>query len=540
MNAINHQLNSVMTHDFSRIPASKVPRSRFHRPSGHKTTFNSGFLVPVYLDEVLPNDVIDITSTFFARIATQKFPVMDNLFLDFFWFFCPNRLLWDNWQRFQGERWPFPDSPVDFIIPRINPYPYPGDLVFDVGSLGDYFGLPVGVALPQNTNHSINVLPFRMYNLVWNEWFRDQNLQDSVDVPKDDGPDSQDIYQLLRRNKFHDYFSSCLPWPQKGDAVSLPLGLSAPVFPDVNGRPDFIPFVDYPGTGGPLIQKASSTDVKVGAAIYGTDQALYWGASVDLHADLSQATAATINALREAVTLQQALELDARGGTRYVELLKTRFGAVAPDFRLQRPEYLGGGSERVVVSPIAMTASSTETQPTASLSSYSTVSAHDRVHYTAVEHGYIMCLVNVRADLNYQQRIDRMWQRYTRHDIYEPAFAHLGEQPVYRRELYFASNDAQDDHVFGYQERWAEYRFRNSVISGKFRSIAPGSLDAWHYSPDYTGENPTLSPAWLLDNPAVARTIATPDEPEVLFDSFFDAVYTRVMPLYSVPGLVRF
>lgn len=548
-------LRSVMTKDFSRIPAPQIQRSVFNRTHGHKTTFNAGYLVPFYVDEVLPGDTVSLNANVFARLSTMIFPIMDNVFLDTFYFFVPNRLLWTNWERFQGAK-DDPDDVTEYEVPIVDGSEG-GDFAVTEGSLWDFFGLPIATEYGEAC--APTALFSRAYNLIYNEWFRDQNLQEKVVVDTGDGPDLQDDYVLLRRGKRHDYFTSCLPWPQKGDSVSIPLGTSAPVI----GNDRTIGFLDsinnaeyglYGGNGlnGLSIStssyatnrntNATSTDAKVGTTTLGlTKNPLNSG----MIADLSTATSATINQLREAFATQQILEMDARGGTRYVEHLKAHWGVTSPDFRLQRPEYLGGSSQRVDVRGVAQTSASpatpTLTDVQAGLASYAQVGSRSGFNKSMVEHGVIIGLVNVRADLTYQQGMRRMWSRRTRFDFYMPQLAHLGEQEVLNKEIWFtdgAANEAINNATFGYQERWAEYRYFPSMVTGLFRSDATGTLDAWHLSTDFTAL-PVLNASFIVDDPPLDRVIAVASEPHILFDSFIEIKHARPMPVYSVPGLVR-
>lgn len=549
-----------MQHAFSMIPSVNIPRSTFNRSHGYKTTFDAGFLIPFYVDEALPGDTFKLRANIFGRLATPIVPIMDNLFLDTFYFAVPNRLLWDNWQKFNGEQ-ENPGDSTAYLVPTITA---PGT-GWGSGDLASYFGIPINAP-----GIEISALWHRAYNLIWNEWFRDQNLQDSAPMNKGDGPDDYHDYPVRRRGKRHDYFTSCLPWPQKGPGVNIPLTGQAPVYGTnqsmlltTNGNLASAPrFQMVTGSANNIVNIAYSAQnpnntnlpnstgyVGVGGLADDNVLGLVTKTQIDalslpqaatgLYANLddSTSTVMTINALREAFQLQKMLERDARGGTRYTEIIRSHFGVISPDARLQRPEYLGGNSVRININPVQQTSSTDATSPQGNLAAFGVVAdSSGGFSKSFTEHCVLIGLVNVRADLTYQQGIDRMFSRQTREDFYWPSLAYLGEQPVYSKEIY-ADGSADDNLVFGYQERYAEYRYFPSKITGKFRSTDSTPLDVWHLSQEF-GSRPLLNSDFIQDNPPLDRVIAVPSEPHILFDSYIDLQCARPMPTYSVPGFV--
>jgi hypothetical protein len=542
-------MKSVMTHMFSQVPKVSIPRSSFNRSFGLKTTFDSSYLVPIFVDECLPGDTFNVKMTGFCRMATPLHPFMDNVHMDTFFFAVPIRLIWDNWEKFNGAQ-DDPGDSTDYLVPTMDATASTG---YANGSLHDYLGLPTQVP-----DYEHSSLWHRAYNLVYNSWFRDENIIDSVVVDKDDGPDDPSDYVLLKRGKRHDYFTSCLPWPQKGDAVTISLGASAPVYGDgttlgfTDGTLNF--GITHEGTAQEAFNR-HAYNVAVASSISGTSPyptvtmkgiGIVESGASGLTADLSSAEASTINELRQAFQLQKLFEKDARGGTRYVEVIKGHFGVTSPDFRLQRPEYLGGGTTRININPVAQTSSTDGTSPQGNLTAFGvgSFSGHGFTK-SFVEHCVLIGLINIRADLTYQQGLDRMFSRSTRYDFYWPSLSHIGEQAVLTKELYCqdptvdtgSTGTPDNEKVFGYQERYAEYRYKPSKITGKFRSNDAQSLDAWHLSQEFSSL-PTLNQSFIEENVPIDRVTVVTTEPEFLFDSYFDMKCARPMPVYSVPGLI--
>jgi len=509
-----HKNASVDPHRFAMIPKAEIPRAAFDRQFTHKTTFDAGYLVPVYVDEVLPGDTFNLKMTAFARMATPLFPTMDNLYIDSFFFFVPNRLIWENWERFMGSQ-DNPDDSISYVIPTTST-PANG---YAVGSIFDYMGLPTVGQVGTGNTVSHSVLHLRAYNLIFNQWFRDENLQDSVTVNTGDGPDTYTDYTLLKRGKRKDYFTAALPWPQKGTAVSLPLGTSAPLKSDFATEINIGTFDRVAGASNPLrLGNQSGTDIG------------------SLYADLSNATAATINQLRQSFQIQKLLERDARGGTRYIEIIRSHFGVVSPDARMQRPEYLGGGTTPVNVSPVAQNSVSAAT-PQGNLAGVGNVTLRNGFVKSFTEHCVLLGLVNVRADLTYQQGFDRMHLKDSKFDFVWPEFAHLSEQPVFVEEVYAkASAGGRNRVIFGYQGRYNEYRYRKSRVCGTLRSDAAGSLDYWHLD-RYFDSEPGLNEAFVS---CIPRTdiFPVPAAPGILMQVGNGLRVARPLPASPEPGLL--
>ena len=553
----------VRGHRFSDAPAMYMKRTKFDRSHVYKTTFDSGKLIPVFIDEVLPGDTARMSVNYFARLATPVKPIMDNIYLDWFFFFVPNRLVWDHWQNFCFEQ-EDPGDSTDYVIPTVTATGNSNNTY--VGSLWDYFGLPLNTS---GNLSGISALPFRGVYLIWNEWFRDENLQRSVKIQKGD---TDEVLNSARsseqpswvftsgtsivpglacppRGKRHDYFTSALPWTQKGPGVSVGLAGTAPIegtatltVPNsvtiyTTGESGFS--ATMPGT----LQKSGTEELYQGNTFIGVGGAnsntSMPGVSVDgWFANLDASSIFTINSLRTAFQMQKFYERLARGGSRYTEVLRSFFGVVSPDARLQRPEFLGSFTKMVNINPIAQTSASDDTSPQGNLSAYGVTAA--KFHgftKSFVEHGYVFGFVCARADLTYQQGINKMWLRSTVYDFYWPTFAHLGEQAIELREIYAQGSEA-DTTVFGYQERYAEYRYKPSQITGKFRSsVVNGSLDKWHLS-QFFNNAPTLNEEFIVENPPIDRIIAVPSEPEFLLDIGFRYTTVRPMPMFGTPGLV--
>lgn len=543
----------VRGHRFSDAPAMYMKRTKFDRSHVYKTTFDSGKLIPVFVDEVLPGDTTRMSVNYFARLATPVKPIMDNIYLDWFFFFVPNRLVWEHWQNFCFEQ-EDPDDSTDYVIPTVTAAGNSGNAY--IGSLWDYFGLPVNTS---GNLSGISALPFRGVYLIYNEWFRDENLQKSVKIQKGDvnevlnstrsseqpswvftsGTNIVPGFACPPRGKRHDYFTSALPWTQKGPGVQVPLTGNAFVY-DAQGTsiPNMPSTVKEVNVAGRIMTRETDGNWPHEVYEYDTTNGYLVSLNRFSYADLESISGATINSLRTAFQMQKFYERLARGGSRYTEVLRSFFGVVSPDARLQRPEFLGSFTKMVNVNPIAQTSATDDTSPQGNLSAYGVTAA--KFHgftKSFVEHGYVFGFVCARADLTYQQGINKMWLRSTVYDFYWPTFAHLGEQAIELREIYAQGSEA-DTTVFGYQERYAEYRYKPSQITGKFRSsVVNGSLDMWHLS-QFFNNAPTLNEEFIIENPPINRIIAVTDEPEFLLDIGFRYTTVRPMPMFGTPGLV--
>lgn len=546
---------------FAMIPQANIRRSVFDRSHVYKTTFNEGQLIPYFVDEVIPGDTFTLNPVEFCRLATPVVPFMDNIYIESFFFFVPSRLVYDKWVNLCGEQ-ENPEDSTDYLVPTVS---LTGDMT---NKLPDYMG--IACASGTFNNISVNCLPFRSYWLIWNEWFRDENLQKSVKVSKGETntvlePMGQSTanpnyglpsgienwYDPAPRGKRYDYFTGALPWPQKGPAVDLPLGQVANV---VSNNQDilFSAGSTLPHGSGSSTITPSFTDVSLGGRSYTYSSgnvvdtnvnsnvglsALRFGSNTGLQVDLTSATSITINSLRQAFMLQRYYEIDARGGTRYTEKLQAHFGVTNPDARLQRPEFLGSHSSMMNINPVTQTSSTDSTTPQGNLAAYGlNAQRYHAFTKSFSEFGYVIGLINVRADLTYQQGVNKMWLRSDVLDFYWPSFAHLGEQAIENIEIYCQGND-EDKKVFGYQERYAEYRYKPSLITGQFRSTYKEPLDIWHLSQKFS-TLPTLSDEFIQDHPPISRVVAVPSYPHFLLDVKFNLKCIRPMPMYGIPGMM--
>ena len=529
---------------FSTNPTNiDISRSKFVRSSSVKTSFNEGELIPFYVDEVLPGDTFSVDDSKVIRMSTLLTPIMDNLYLDTYYFFVPNRLVWEHWKQFQGENTESAWLPsVDYEIPQLTS---PAETGWSVGSIADYMGIPINVP-----GLSVNALPFRAYSLICNEWFRDENLTDPIffdvgdtTVAGTNGKTDSDIPKggyPFKVAKYHDYFTSCLPSPQKGPDVLLPLGDVAPV----RAKSTHLNMVGASGNLYALTTVASSSPVtpvtvdRYEGTYTGNDYLQIQPNTFESQLDL--ATGSSINQLRLAFQIQKLYEKDARGGTRYTEILRSHFGVTSPDARLQRPEYLGGSRKPINVTQVVQNSSTTSDSPQGNTAAWScTIDSEDAFTKSFVEHGFVIGLMCVRHDHTYQQGLDRFWSRKGRFDYYFPVFANIGEQAVLNKEIY-ADGSEKDNEVFGYQEAWGDYRYKPSRTTGYMRSTAPTSLDVWHLGDKYTSL-PHLGDDWIReDGKILDRCLAVTSEVSHQFygDIFIRNISVRPMPVYSIPGLI--
>lgn len=535
-------MNRNAEQHYSQVPHANIPRARFKRDYSLLTTMNEGDLVPIYCDEVLPADTAKIDLNALMRMSTPLYPVMDNCYCDFYFFFVPSRLLWEHFENLMGQNdSTFWAEPTEYTTPKTTA-PSGG---WNVGTLADYFGIPTGVA-----NLQVNSLPFRAYAKIWNEWFRDENLQQPVTMSKTDATtagsntgtnltDAEAGGLPLKVCKYKDYFTSCLPSPQKGSAVALPMNGNAPIVGKNVAGGENIEYSLRVVDGGSVRVSdfyINAPDIKFPN---GSTRVQDESQNAFLYADLGNVTAATINELRQAIAVQHILERDARTGTRYKEYLQGAWGVTSPDARLDRSEYIGGYRLPININQVIQTSATDTTSPQGNTAAFSmTTMSRNMATYSATEHGFILGLAAVRVDHSYQQGLPRMWTRSTRFSYYDPMLANLGEQAVLNQEIY-AQGNAQDEEVFGYQEAWADYRYRTNMITGEMRSTYTQTLDAWHYADKYT-ELPKLSSDWIKEGTEnIDRTIAVQSEKSRQFicNFYFDQTWTRAMPIYSLPGL---
>jgi hypothetical protein len=544
-------MNRNSENHFAVNPQVDIGRSCFKRNSDHKTTFDAGDLIPIYVDEVLPGDTFSMDMSALVRMTTPIFPTMDNAAIDFYFFYTPTRILWDHWKELNGENretaWA---QKVEYSVPQVKMTKANHPDGWDTGSIADYMGIPTKV-----TDISVNALPFRAYGMIWNEFFRNQNTTaptlvetDDSDTEGDNNGTSDNKQAIkggkpLKAEKYFDYFTGCLPAPQKGEPVTLPISGNAPVKLFTNGElnnesEEAVHFLSGEPTKNGLANFQSTQTNRNVAVAYGlkengSDTVIAW-----LGTDLSKTTAATINQLRQAFQIQKLLEKDARGGTRYREVLREHFGVISPDSRQQVPEYLGGYRMPINVNQVVQTSQTSSESPQGNVAAMSVTTMNQSMFTKSfTEHGYIIGLAVARYDQTYQQGLERMWSRKTRFDYYWPVLANIGEQAVLNKEIYLQGNQA-DNEAFGYQEAWADYRYKPSRVSGKFRSNASGTLDSWHYAQNYAAL-PTLTSDWMHSgNAELKRTLAVQDEPNFIGDFYFMCKTTRAMPVFSIPGLI--